>query len=118
MWNGQTYEVSVWMGTYPICLPPKQHKNKHQTQFWKQIVVKNVQTQWIYLTLLLGALEDAFLYGPLTDESVDRHLLGLSQAMGAVHGLLVHRGVPVTVVEDHLKHTVNVLQIVIVFMLM
>ena len=55
-----------------------------------------------HLTLLLRPLDDALLYGALTDEPIDRHLLGLSEAVGTVHSLLVHRRVPVTVVEDHL----------------
>lgn len=54
------------------------------------------------LALLLGALQDPLFDGALTDEAVDGHLLGLTQAVSPVHGLLVHRGVPVAVVEDHL----------------
>ena len=30
------------------------------------------------------------------------YLLGLSKSVGSIHGLLVHCGVPVAVVEDHL----------------
>ena len=54
------------------------------------------------LALLLGALQDPLLDAALADEAVDGHLLGLAQPVGSVHGLLVHRGVPVAVVEDHL----------------
>lgn len=55
------------------------------------------------LALLLGPLQDPLLDGALTDEAVDRDLLGLAQPVGPVHGLLVHRGVPVAVVEDDLE---------------
>ena len=55
-----------------------------------------------YLTLLLGSLQYALLDGSLADEPVHGDLLGLAEAVGAVHGLLVHRRVPVAVVEDHL----------------
>lgn len=59
------------------------------------------------LALLLGPLQDPLLDGPLTDQAVDGHLLGLPQPVGSVHGLLVHRGVPVTVVEDNLKENIE-----------
>lgn len=55
------------------------------------------------LTLLLGPLQDPLLDGALADEAVDGDLLGLTQPVGPVHGLLVHRGVPVAVVEDDLE---------------
>lgn len=55
------------------------------------------------LALLLGPLQDPLLNGALADEAVDGDLLGLTQPVGPVHGLLVHRGVPVAVVEDDLE---------------
>lgn len=56
-----------------------------------------------YLALLLGSLQNAFLNGALTDEPVHSHLLRLPQAVRPVHGLLVHCGVPVAVIENHLR---------------
>lgn len=56
-----------------------------------------------YLALLLGSLKNAFLNGALTDEPVHSHLLRLPQAVRPVHGLLVHRGVPVAVIKNHLR---------------
>lgn len=55
------------------------------------------------LALLLGPLQDPLLDGALTDEAVDGDLFGLAQPVGPVHGLLVHRGVPVAVVKDDLE---------------
>lgn len=55
------------------------------------------------LALLLGPLQDPLLDGSLADEAVDCDLLGLAQPVSPVHGLLVHRGVPVAVVEDDLE---------------
>lgn len=55
------------------------------------------------LALLLGPLQDPLLDGALADEAVDGHLLGLTQPVSSVHGLLVHCGVPVAVVEDDLE---------------
>lgn len=55
-----------------------------------------------YLTLLLGSLQNAFFNGALTDESVDSNLLCLPQAVGPVHGLLVHSGVPIAIIKNHL----------------
>lgn len=55
------------------------------------------------LALLLGPLQDPLLDRTLTDEPIDSDLLGLTQPVSSVHGLLVHCGVPVTVVEDDLK---------------
>lgn len=57
------------------------------------------------LALLLGPLQDPLLDGSLADEAVDCDLLGLAQPVSPVHGLLVHRGVPVAVVEDDLVET-------------
>lgn len=54
------------------------------------------------LALLLGPLQDPLLDGTLTDEAIDSDLLGLTQPVSSVHGLLVHCGVPVTVIEDDL----------------
>lgn len=61
-----------------------------------------------HLTLLSGPLQYPLLYSSLTDESVHCHLFGLAQSVSSVHGLLVHCGVPVTVVEYHLSNN-NVL---------
>lgn len=55
------------------------------------------------LALLLGPLQDPLLDGTLTDEAIDSDLLGLTQPVSSVHGLLVHCGVPVAVIEDDLK---------------
>lgn len=55
------------------------------------------------LALLFGPLQDTLLDAPLADESIDGHLLGLTQPVGPVHGLLVYGGVPVAVVEDDLE---------------
>lgn len=55
------------------------------------------------LALLLGPLQDPLLDGTLTDKAVDSDLLGLTQPVSSVHGLLVYCGVPVTVVEDDLE---------------
>ncbi len=55
------------------------------------------------LAFLLGPLEDPFLDGTLTDEAIDGDLLGLTQPVSSVHGLLVHCGVPVAVIEDNLE---------------
>lgn len=38
------------------------------------------------------------------------NLLGLTQTMGAVHGLLIHSRIPVTVVENNLQ-TVTVMSV-------
>lgn len=59
------------------------------------------------LALLLGALQDPLFNRSLADEAIDGDLLGLAQPVGPVHGLLVHRGVPVTVVEDDLEEERN-----------
>ena len=59
--------------------------------------------RYSYLTLLLGALQDALLDGALADELVDGDLLGLAEPVRAVHRLLVDRRVPVAVVEYHLQ---------------
>lgn len=56
-----------------------------------------------YLALLLGPLQDPLLDGTLTDKAVDGDLLGLTQPVSSIHGLLVYCGVPVTVVEDDLE---------------
>lgn len=55
------------------------------------------------LALLLGPLQDPLLDGSLTDQAIDSDLLGLAQPVSSVHGLLVHCGVPVTVIEDDLE---------------
>lgn len=55
------------------------------------------------LALLLGALQDPLFDGALTDEAINSDLLSLTQPVRAVHCLLVHRGVPVAVVEDNLE---------------
>lgn len=61
------------------------------------------ESDWIWdLALLLCPLQDPFLDGALADEAVDGDLLGLTQSVSPVHGLLVHCGVPVTVIEDNL----------------
>lgn len=59
------------------------------------------------LAFLLGPLQDPLLDGTLTDEAIDSDLLGLTQPVSSVHGLLVHCGVPVTVVEDNLAKKNN-----------
>ena len=41
----------------------------------------------------------------LAHEPIHGHLLGLAKPVGPVHGLLVHGGVPVAVVEDDLQGT-------------
>lgn len=56
-----------------------------------------------HLALLLGPLQDPLLDGTLTDKAIDSDLLGLTQPVSSVHGLLVHCGVPVTVIEDDLE---------------
>lgn len=61
------------------------------------------------LAFLLGPLQDPLLDGPLTDEAIDGDLLGLTQPVSSVHGLLVHRGVPVAVVEDDLEESISTL---------
>lgn len=68
---------------------------------WERVCVSD-------LALLLGPLQDPLLDGALADEAVDRDLLGLAQPVGPVHGLLVHGGVPVAVVEDDLEQKPNV----------
>lgn len=55
------------------------------------------------LAFLLGPLQDPLLDGTLTDEAIDGDLLGLTQPVSSVHGLLVHCGVPVTVIEYNLE---------------
>lgn len=55
------------------------------------------------LAFLLGTLQDPLLNGTLTDKTIHSDLLGLTQPVSSVHGLLVHCGVPVTVIEDNLK---------------
>lgn len=59
------------------------------------------------LALLLGPLQDPLLDGTLTDEAIDGDLLGLTQPVSSVHGLLVHCGVPVAVIKDDLKGNQN-----------
>lgn len=56
-----------------------------------------------HLALLLGPLQDPLFDGTLADEAVHSDLLGLTQPVGPVHGLLVYRWVPVAVVEDNLQ---------------
>ena len=58
----------------------------------------------MYLALLPGPLQNPLLNGSLHHQPVDGDLFGLAEAVGPVHGLLVHCGVPVTVIEYHL-HT-------------
>lgn len=55
------------------------------------------------LAFLLGPLQDPLLDGTLTDEAIHSDLLGLTQPVSSVHGLLVHCGVPVAVIEDNLE---------------
>lgn len=55
-----------------------------------------------YLTLLLGSLQNSFFNGALTDEPVHSNLLCLPQAVGPVHGLLIHSRVPITIIKNHL----------------
>lgn len=59
------------------------------------------------LALLLGPLQDPLLDATLTDEAINGDLFGLTQPVGPVHGLLVHRGIPVTVVKDDLEENQN-----------
>ena len=61
---------------------------------------KHNNVNWSYLALLSSPLQDLLLDGTLTDQPVHGDLLGLAQSMSPVHGLLVHRWVPVAVVED------------------
>ena len=56
-----------------------------------------------YLTLFSGSLQDTFLDAPLADQPIHCNLLGLAQPVSAVHGLLIHRWVPVAVIEDDLR---------------
>ena len=56
-----------------------------------------------YLTLFSGSLQDSFLNASLTDQPIHCNLLGLAQPVSAVHGLLIHRWVPVAVIEDDLR---------------
>lgn len=56
-----------------------------------------------YLALLFGPLQDPLLDGTLADEAIDGDLFGLTQPVSPVHGLLVHCGVPVAVIEDNLE---------------
>lgn len=55
------------------------------------------------LAFLLCPLQDPLLDGALTDKAVDSDLLGLTQPVSSIHGLLVHCGVPVAVIEDDLE---------------
>jgi hypothetical protein len=51
--------------------------------------------------LLLGALENAFLHSPTSDQAVHSDLFGLPKAVCPIHRLCVNGRVPVVVVEDH-----------------
>ena len=52
------------------------------------------------LFLLQGALADTLFDGAACDEAVDGDLPGLTETMGAIHGLRVDGRVPIAVVED------------------
>ena len=54
----------------------------------------------LYFFLLQGALADTLFDCAACDEAVHCDLAGLPETMGAVHGLRVDGGVPITVVED------------------
>jgi len=56
-----------------------------------------------YLTLFSGSLQDTFLNASLADQPIHCNLLGLAQPVSPVHGLLIHRWVPVAVIEDDLR---------------
>lgn len=56
-----------------------------------------------YLTLFSGSLQDTFLNASLADQPIHCNLLGLAQPVSPVHSLLIHRWVPVTVIEDDLR---------------
>lgn len=56
-----------------------------------------------HLTLLPGSLQNSFLNCPLADQPVDSHLFRLTQPVCTVLCLLVHRGIPIRVVENNLK---------------
>lgn len=82
-------------------------------EMWESVLVQSMWLDFLfsppvlplpcaYLTLLLGSLQNAFFNGAFTDEPVHSNLLCLPQAVGPVHGLLVHSGVPVTIIENHL----------------
>lgn len=70
--------------------------------YWWDIFKKENDRIWD-LALLLGPLQDPLLNGALADEAIDGDLLGLTQSVSPVHGLLVHRRVPVAVIEDNLE---------------
>lgn len=55
------------------------------------------------LALLASSLQNSLLYCAFADESIHCDLLSLTQAMSAIHRLLVHGWIPIGVVEDHLK---------------
>ena len=58
----------------------------------------------MYLAFLPGPLQNPLLNGSLHHQPVDGDLFGLAEAVGPVHGLLVHCGVPVTVIEYNLHN--------------
>ena len=60
------------------------------------------------LTLLQGLLENVLFDGVYGDQAVDVNGLGLPDPVGPILGLLVHRWVPVGVVEDHTVGTSQV----------
>ena len=60
-----------------------------------------------HLALFSSPLQDAFLYGAFTYESIYCDLFRLSEPVSTVHGLRVHCWIPVRIVEDHLPPKIH-----------
>jgi len=56
-----------------------------------------------YLALFTCPLQNSLLNSSLTDETVNSHLFGLAQTMGSIHGLLIHSGIPIGIIENNLE---------------
>lgn len=54
----------------------------------------------LHILLLFGTLDNLFLHGVASDDSVDCHGFGLADSVRAVRSLLIHSRIPVVVVED------------------
>jgi hypothetical protein len=60
------------------------------------------QMNQAYFALFSGPGEDSLFDGPLANEPVNSDLLSLAESVRPVHGLLVHRWVPIRVIENNL----------------
>lgn len=58
--------------------------------------------------LLDGLHQDVFLNRVLSDQSIDGDIAGLPYSVASVLGLLIHGGVPISIIEDDITGTCKV----------